>query len=70
MNQLVLVFCLFVFVQKQDEYTNSGFIRQLTALGKTNPVQLTQVNKLVGLFGSMLKNFQCFKQMIAFEKLL
>lgn len=47
MNQLVLVFCLFVFVQKQDEYTNSGFTTQLSALGKTSPVQLTQVNKLI-----------------------
>lgn len=33
-NQSVLVFCVFIFVQKQDEYTNSGFTKQLAALGK------------------------------------
>lgn len=30
---------LFVFIQKQDEYTDSGVIRQLFAFGEIDPVQ-------------------------------
>lgn len=33
------VFGVLFFIQKQDEYTNSGVIRQLSALGEIDPVQ-------------------------------
>lgn len=38
-NDESVVGVLFVFIQKQDEYTNSGVIRQLSALGEIVPVQ-------------------------------